>query len=137
MKIALNFWDNISADFKIKTLKDIVIDRKSKYTSVWWAIFSKVDADIFMKELCRDTYYRKATHNTYAYRVEQENGSILESRNDDGETWAGNCILRELQRENVVNTIVVVTRYFWWVQLHSDRFKNVIIATKLFLKEMK
>jgi len=137
MKIALNFWGNRSADFKIKTLKDVVVDRKSKYTVLWWSILSKTDADIFMKELLKDSYYRKATHNTYAYRVEQENGSILESRSDDGETWAGNCILRELQRENIVNTIVVVTRYFWWIQLHADRFKNVITATKIFLEEIK
>jgi len=39
-----------------------------------------------MKEILRDKYFRKATHNTYAYRILQENGSILESKNDDGET---------------------------------------------------
>ncbi len=136
MKIALNFWDNRSADFKIKILRDVLIDRKSKYTALWWRVNSKQEVTEFMKELLKDKYYAKATHNTYAFRIEQSNGSILESRNDDGETWAGNCILRELQRENIVNTIVVVTRYFWWVQLHADRFKNVIMATKLFLEKI-
>jgi putative IMPACT (imprinted ancient) family translation regulator len=65
-----------------------------------------------MKAILKDAYFRKSTHNTYAYRVLQQNGTILESKNDDGETAAGNCILRELQRSDAVNIIVVVTRYF-------------------------
>ena len=137
MKIALDFWDNKSADFDIKTIKDVIIDRWSKYTAVGGRVDSRGSAKLFMKSLLQNKYYIKATHNSYAYRIQQENGSILESRNDDGETWAGNCILRELQRENIVNTIVVVTRYFWWTQLHADRFKNVISATQVFLKDIK
>lgn len=136
MKIALNFWDNRSPNFKIKVLKDIIVDRKSKYTVVWWYVGGKKDVDTFMTNLLQDRYYLKATHNTYAYRLEQDNGSILESRSDDGESWAGNCILRELQRENIVNVIIVVTRYFWWIQLHSDRFKNVILATQTIIKHI-
>jgi putative IMPACT (imprinted ancient) family translation regulator len=42
-----------------------------------------------------------------------------------------------LQRSDAVNIIVVVTRYFWWVKLQSDRFKNVIDATKIFLEHAK
>jgi putative IMPACT (imprinted ancient) family translation regulator len=83
----------------------------------------------------KNKYYQKATHNTYAYRLELDNWSVLECKNDDGETWAWNCILRELQREDLVNVIIVVTRYFWWIQLHADRFKNVINATKKFIEE--
>ncbi len=136
-KIALNFWNNKIPDFKIMTLKDVVIDRKSKYTSVWGQVTTKQEVTEFMGTLLQDKYYRKATHNTYAYRIVQENGAILESRNDDGETGAGNCILRELQREDTVNIIVVVTRYYWGIQLHADRFKNVITATKIFLWNVK
>jgi putative IMPACT (imprinted ancient) family translation regulator len=44
--------------------------------------------------------------------------------------------LRELQRENAVNIVLVVTRYFGWTKLQSDRFKNVINASKEFLKEI-
>jgi putative IMPACT (imprinted ancient) family translation regulator len=47
------------------------------------------------------------------------------------------CILRELQRENAVWIMIVVTRYFGWIQLHSDRFKNVIDACKLFFEKEK
>lgn len=129
-KLSLNLWENKMFSFKRKILQNNIVDRGSKYTTVWWYVESKEEVSEFMKGLLKDKYFRKATHNTYAYRIKLDNGSILECKNDDWETAAGNCILRELQRENFVNTLVVVTRYFWWIQLHSDRFKNVINATK-------
>lgn len=134
-KISLDF-DGRVPKFRRKILQNIIIDRKSKYTIVWWFINSKENLDLFMKDLLSDKYFRKSTHNSYAYRIKLDNWSILEWKNDDWETWAGMCILRELQRENMINTIVVVTRYFWWIHLQSDRFKNVIEWTKLILKEI-
>ncbi|NVP17526.1 YigZ family protein [Candidatus Gracilibacteria bacterium] len=116
-------------------MQNIIIDRKSKYTAVLGFVTSKEEVDIFMKEILSDSYFKKATHNTFAYRIKLENGSILEGKNDDGETGAGMCILREIQREDFVNTLVIVTRYFGGVHLQSDRFKNVIDATKIILKE--
>ena len=137
MKIALDLWDNKIPDFKRKILQNVVVDRWSKYTVVWWFIESREEVKKFMKAMLQDKYFRKATHNTYAYRIQQENGSILESKNDDWETGAWNCVLRELQRANAVNIVLVVTRYFGWVKLQADRFKNVIDASKIFLKELK
>jgi putative IMPACT (imprinted ancient) family translation regulator len=84
----------------------------------------------------KDKYFKNASHNSYAYRIKLENGSILEWKNDDGEDGAGMCILRELQRENAVNMLVVVTRIFGWTLLYADRFKNVIEGTKMILKEI-
>ena len=131
-KISLDF-DGRTSKFRRKILQNIIIDRKSKYTIVWWFINSKESLDLFMKDLLSDKYFRKSTHNSYAYRIKLENWSILEWKNDDWETWAWMCVLRELQRENAINTLVVVTRYFWWIQLQSDRFKHVINATKIIL----
>lgn len=128
--LSLWLWDFKTFNFKRKILQNIVIDRKSKYTTVWWLIESKEEVDLFIKELLKDKYFQKSTHNTYAYRIKLDNWSILEWKNDDWEVWAWNCILRELQRENYINSIVVVTRYFWWIHLNADRFKNVINATK-------
>lgn len=120
---------------KRKILKDIIIDRKSKYTVVYNYIESKDDLDDFIKIIKNDNYFKKATHNSYAYRILQENWSILEWKNDDWETWAWLCILREIQRADFVNVVVVVTRFFGWVMLQSDRFKHVINATKEILNE--
>lgn len=134
-KLSLDFGGK-KPKFRRKIMQNVIVDRKSKYTVVAWYVESKEEVKKFMSELLRDKYFQKSTHNTYAYRISQENGSLLESKNDDGETGAWNCILRELQREECVNTIVVVTRYFWGVHLQADRFKNVIDATKIILKEV-
>ena len=133
-KLSLDFGSK-TPSFKRKIMQNVVVDRKSKYTVVAWLIESKEEIKIFIKEILRDKYFQKATHNTYAYRIKQENWSILEWKNDDWETWAWNCVLRELQRAEAVNSIVIVTRYFWWIKLQSDRFKNVIDATKIILNE--
>ena len=134
-KLSLDFGSK-KPKFRRKIMQNVIIDRKSKYTVVGGYVESKEEVKIFISELLKDKYFRKSTHNTFAYRIKLENGSILEWKNDDGETWAGNCVLRELQREEFINTIVVVTRYFWGIHLQADRFKNVIEGTKIILKEI-
>lgn len=134
-RLSLDFWSK-KPWLKRKIIKNVIIDRKSKYSVVWWYIESKEELKTFIKDLLKDKYFQKSTHNTYAYRIKLENGSILEWKNDDGETGAWNCILRELQRDNMVNAVAIVTRYFWWIHLQSDRFKNVINATKILIKEL-
>lgn len=116
-------------------MQNVIVDRKSKYTVVWGFVEKKEDIKKIISALNADKYFQKSTHNTYAYRIKLENGWVLEGKNDDGETWAWNCILRELQRAEAVNTIVVVTRYFGGIHLQADRFKNVIEATKIILDE--
>lgn len=122
---------------KSLTFKDIIVDRKSKYTIVGFFVDDEKDIKKYLKALKEDPYFRKATHNSYAYRIKQESGSIIEWKNDDGETGAGLCILREIQRENGINILLVVTRYFWGIKLQADRFKNVIDACKMFFEKVK
>lgn len=121
--------------FEHKGFSNVIVDRGSKYTVSWWRVTSKEEVKSRLKTHLADKYFRKATHNTYAFRIQTPEWTIVEWKNDDGETWAGQCILRELQRANVTNGVVVVTRYFWWTQLHADRFRHVIDATKIFLKK--
>ena len=135
-KLSLNLWDSKKPNFRRKIMQNVIVDRGSKYTVVWGFVKDKQEVEAFIKEILKDKYFRKATHNTYAFRIEQANWSVLESKNDDWETGAGNCILRELQRENALNIVLVVTRYFGWIKLQADRFKNVINASKIFLKEI-
>lgn len=136
-QITLDMWDEIELPKKLIVFKDIIIDRKSKYTIVWWYVKSYEEVGELLKYLKKDKYFRDATHNSFAYRIKLENGSILEWKNDDGETGAWMCILREIQRKNGVNMVLVVTRYFGWIKLQTDRFKNVIDACKMFFEEIK
>lgn len=121
--------------FDHQWFSNIITDKWSKYTVSGGRVITKED----IKERCKlhlsHKYFQKATHNTYAYRIMTESGAIIEWKNDDWETGAWQCILRELQRINAVNIIVVVTRYFGWVHLHWDRFRHVVDATKIFLEK--
>lgn len=136
-QITLDMWDEIELPKKLIVFKDIIIDRKSKYTIVWGYVKNYEEVSELISYIKKDKYFRDATHNSFAYRIKQENGSILEWKNDDGETWAWMCILREIQRENWINMVLVVTRYFGWIKLQTDRFKNVIDACKMFFVEIK
>lgn len=136
-QFSLNFSENeksLENDFLV--FREIITDRKSRYTVSGWKVCSDEDVKGFIKKMKIDSYFEKATHNSYAYRIILENGSILEWKNDDGETGAGMCILRELQRVNAKNMILVVTRYFWWIHLQNDRYKHVIDACKYFLSKI-
>lgn len=136
-QFSLDIWGDFILSDDMVEYRDIIIDRKSKYTVVAYKISDVQAVKTLFKELKIDAYFRKASHNSYAYRVSQDNGSIIEWKNDDGEQWAGMCILRELQRENTTGILLIVTRYFWWIQLYADRFKNVIDACKLFFDKQK
>lgn len=113
----------------------IITDRGSKYSVSGGKINGQKDVKDFLKKLKSDRNYLQATHNTYAARVSKE-GQIWETRSDDGETGAGNVILRILQKENITNTVVVVTRWYGGVKLMNDRYKHVQDATKYFIDRL-
>lgn len=65
----------------------------------------------------RKKYY-DAKHHCIAYRIMQEN-KVIERSNDDGEPsgTAGMPMLNILQKNNLCNVLVVVTRYFGGILL--------------------
>lgn len=136
-QFSMSLWDEFTLKQNRIEYKDVIVDRKSKYTVVAYKITDIADVKKYFAELKKESYFRKATHNTYAYRLVWENGNVLEGKNDDGEQGAGMCILRELQRENALGVMLIVTRYFGWVQLHGDRFRNVVDASKIFFEKEK
>jgi len=132
--LSLDFWDTKTFLEEKIVILDAIKDRWSIFTPAWWIVKTKDELNEFMRKLIQEKPFKKASHNSFAYRIKLENWSILESKSDDGEIGAGNCILRELQRENYVNSVAVVSRHFGWVHLHADRFKHIINATKMLLK---
>lgn len=133
--LSLSFGDEKRPAAQRKVYQNIIIDRRSKYSVVVWYVESKEEVQAFMKELLRDKYFQKASHNSYSYRIVNPQSPIIEVKNDDGELGAWNCILRELQRENASHCLIVVTRYFGGIHLQADRFKNVIKASQAVLKD--
>ena len=62
--------------------------------------------------------YFDARHNCSSYRI-IENGNIVEKASDDGEPsgTAGGPMLNILQKNNLCNILVIVTRYFGGILL--------------------
>ncbi len=120
-----------------ESFRDVIIDRKSHYSVTGIRVASREEADIAMKKLLQDKYFQKATHNSSAFRIMTPEGMILEGKSDDGETGAGMCILRELQRKDARNLLLIVTRYFGGVHLQADRFKHVIDSCKIFFERVE
>ena len=91
-------------------------EKKSKFIANLIYIESKEQAQNVIKDFKKK--YHDARHNCYAYRVIEED-SIYEKSSDDGEPsgTAGGPILNILQKNNLCNVLVIVTRYFGGILL--------------------
>lgn len=90
--------------------------KKSKFICNLIKIETQQEAEEQIK-IIKKKYY-DARHNCVAYRV-QENDGIFEKASDDGEPsgTAGGPMLNILQKKNLCNVLVVVTRYFGGILL--------------------
>lgn len=113
----------------------IIEDRGSKYSTSCGRVAGREDILTFLKQLKSDKKYAKATHNSWAARITKDN-VIYESKSDDGETGAGAVILRVMQKSEVTNCIICVTRWFGGTKLMGDRFKHLQDATTYAIKQM-
>ncbi len=116
----------------MKVLENIISDRGSKYAVSGGPCTSEAEAKAFIKQLCRKKKFAKATHNTWALIT--DDGQI---KNDDGESGAGMVILRMLEREDVKNHIIVVTRWYGGKHLGGDRFRHVTGAAQLYIETVR
>ncbi len=114
----------------------IIEDRGSKYSVSYGKVAGREDIQTFLKTLKKNKKYAKATHNSWAARISKDK-AIYETKNDDGETGAGMVILRIMQKENVTDCVICVTRWFGGVKLMGDRFKHVQDATKYAIENLR
>jgi len=109
--------------------EQIIEDRGSRYSVSVGAVQGRDDIKRFLQRLKQNKKYAKATHNSWATRI-THNNAIYETKSDDGETGAGMVILRIMQKEQMTNCVICVTRWFGGTKLMGDRFKHVQDATK-------
>ena len=117
---------------KIARLGVILTDRGSKYAVSGAHVTTRAQVDAVLKDLKTDKTYARATHNTWA--------AILPSgalKADDGETGAGLVILRMMQRAEVENHLIIVTRWYGGKKLGGDRFRRVQDATRAYLDALE
>jgi putative IMPACT (imprinted ancient) family translation regulator len=134
--LPLDFGTSKQPTEHFRLFEKIITDRGSQYSVSYGYVADKEDIRNFLKQLKQNKKYAKATHNTWATRISKDN-SIYESKNDDGEVGAGMVILRIMQKEDVTNCIVCVTRWFGGVKLMGDRFKHVQDATKYAIERLE
>ena len=102
------------------TIKDNVqteiIDKKSKFIANLFYIESVKEAEDLISKIKKE--YFDARHNCIAFRV-IEKDRLIEKSSDDGEPsgTAGAPMLNILQKNNLVNVLVIVTRYFGGILL--------------------
>lgn len=118
-----------------------IIEKKSKFIANLFYVESIEQAENLIKEMKKK--YHDARHNCIAYRI-VENENIIEKSSDDGEPsgTAGSPMLSILQKNNMSNILIVVTRYFGGILLgtgglvraYSDSLLKAIENSELILK---
>ena len=93
-----------------------IVEKKSKFIANLFHVESVEESENRIKDVKKK--YHDARHNCIAYRV-VENGQIIEKSSDDGEPsgTAGGPMLNILQKNNLCNLVIVVTRYFGGILL--------------------
>lgn len=113
-------------------LTGVISDRGSKYAVSGSPVADRAALDNFLKILRRDKKFARATHNSWA-AVLSHGGAL---KNDDGESGAGNVILRMLQRDGLTDHVVVVTRWYGGKKLGGDRFRHVQDCVRQYLEAL-
>lgn len=121
-----------------KNIETYIIEKKSKFITNILYIENIQEAEEKLKQIKKK--YHDAKHNCYAYRILQDD-NIIERSSDDGEPsgTAGMPILDILRGKDIVNAIVIVTRYFGGILLgtgglvkaYLESTNNVIEKSKL------
>jgi putative IMPACT (imprinted ancient) family translation regulator len=126
--LQIDFGDMREPQSEFQNFEKIISDRGSIYSVAIARTYNREDISGALHKTKSLKNHNKATHHSWAVRI-SSGGVIFESKNDDGETGAGNVILRVLQRKNMTNIFVCVARWYGGIKLEGDRFKHVQDAT--------
>lgn len=116
----------------MRQLGQILTDKGSKYAVSGCVAKDRASVDAALKQLKRDKSYGKATHNTWAVLL-PEAGPL---KGDDGEAGAGMVIIRMLEREELYDHLIVVTRWYGGKHLGGDRFRHVQTCVRAYLDSL-
>ncbi len=118
-----------------------IVEKKSKFIANLIYVETVEDAENTIKTIKKK--YFDARHNCVAYRI-VEDEKIIEKSSDDGEPsgTAGAPMLNILQKNNLANVLIVVTRYFGGILLgtgglvraYSDSLQKAIEDSKKITK---
>lgn len=115
----------------LRRLGVVLTDRGSKYAVSGAPVTTRAEIDAVLSDLKSDRSYAKATHNTWAAQL--PTGGL---KADDGETGAGMVILRMMEREELRDHVIIVTRWYGGKKLGGDRFRRVQDAVREYLADL-
>ena len=110
----------------------VLSDRGSRYAVSGCRVQDRTAIDAALKVLKTDKAYAKATHNTWAALL-SASGAL---KADDGEKGAAMVILRMLEREDLYDHLIVVTRWYGGKHLGGDRFRHVQTCVRAYLDQL-
>ena len=97
----------------MKEASDSFVEKKSRFIGWCMPVSTEEEALSFVKKIKSEN--REASHNVYAYAL--KNGIIRYSDDGEPQGTAGIPVLDVLQKTGLVDTVVVVTRYFGGILL--------------------
>lgn len=115
----------------LRRLGVVLTDRGSRYAVSGAGVTSRAEVDQVLANLKSDRSYAKATHNTWAALL--PTGGL---KADDGESGAAMVILRMLERAELRDHIIIVTRWYGGKKLGGDRFRRVQDAVRVYLDDL-
>lgn len=114
-----------------------IVEKRSKFIANIYYVKSLEEVEEKLKDIKKK--YFDSRHNCYAYRIEDED-TIIERASDDGEPsgTAGAPILNILNKMELMNVLVIVTRYFGGILLGTGGLvKAYSQATKMAIENAK
>lgn len=101
---------------KEENMQAEIVEKKSKFIANVFYVETSRDAEEIIKNINKKYY--DARHNCYAYSVKNPNESIKRF-SDDGEPsgTAGAPMLNIIEKNNISNILIIVTRYFGGILL--------------------
>lgn len=114
-------------------IEDVLHDRGSRYAVSAGPVADRAGVAVFLADLRRIRKFARATHHSWA-AILSDGGAV---KGDDGEAGAGAVILKMLEREGLVDHVVVVTRWYGGVHLGGDRFAHIVTCTRAALAALR
>jgi len=109
----------------------ILTDRGSRYAVSGAPVQDRAAIKTVLAALKSERAYAKATHNSWAANL--TNGAL---KADDGESGAGMVILRMLERADLKDHVIIVTRWYGGKKLGGDRFRRVQDCVRAYLETL-
>jgi len=116
---------------KLAIFENILVDKGSRYAVSGAVVTDRAEIDAHLKQLKKQKKFAKATHHSWGV-IFTDKGPV---KHDDRETGAGMVIIRMLERAELTDHLIIVTRWFGGTKLGGDRFRHIQESVRIYFDE--